>query len=288
MTGKSDKTQPTTRARYAAWRARLHRRLLDHKKAYLLWNILRTITLIVGIVSLVRGNYEAFVLCMLSLVLYLVPSLLEQHYEISVPDTLLAIIICFIFAAEVCGETLHFYTIIPFWDTLLHTLNGFLAAAIGFSFVSILNHSPNIEFNLSPFFCALVAFCFSMTIGVLWEFFEFFADALFSVDMQKDTVIQTISSVLLDPAGSQTPIRIDGIESVMVNGQDLGLGGYLDIGLIDTMRDLIVNAIGALVFAVIGYFYILNQGKGGQSENLLKRFIVTRKKPDHAPDAKGN
>ena len=99
-----------------------------------------------------------------------------------------------------------------------------------------------------------------MTIGVLWEFFEFGMDEMFGLDMQKDTVMTGISSTLLDPSGSQHPQRIDRIESVEVNGQELGVGGYLDIGLRDTMGDLFVNFVGAL--AVLGHRVPLPQKQG--------------------------
>ena len=162
---------------------------------------------------------------------------------------------------------------IPFWDTILHTLNGFLAAAIGFSLVVLLNENQKVMFTLSPVFIAVVAFCFSMTIGVVWEFFEFAMDRFFLLDMQKDTVVHTISSVMLDPDGGNVPYMIRGITDTAVNGQKLGLGGYLDIGLIDTMKDLLVNFIGAAVFSFIGYFYVKNRGKG----NIVKRLVPSRK-----------
>ena len=97
----------------------------------------------------------------------------------------------------------------PFWDTVLHTLNGFLAAAIGFSLVDLLNRSERTSFTLSPVFMAIVAFCFSMTIGVIWEFFEFGMDQILGYDMQKDTVIHVIRSVTLDPAGHNVPAIIE-------------------------------------------------------------------------------
>lgn len=222
------------------------------KKALALFVVLRLIVLACAVGALVFGNYEAFFLCLLTLVLFLVPPFIEASFSITIPETLEVVIALFIFAAEILGELLHFYTIFPFWDALLHTFNGFLAAAIGLALVSILNRSDRIAFSLSPFFCVVVAFCFSMTIGVLWEFFEFGMDEMFGLDMQKDTVMTGISSTLLDPSGSQHPQRIDRIESVEVNGQELGVGGYLDIGLRDTMGDLFVNFVGALAFSVIG------------------------------------
>ncbi|QEK18940.1 hypothetical protein LAJLEIBI_02964 [[Clostridium] hylemonae DSM 15053] len=120
--------------------------------------------------------------------------------------------------------------------------------------------------RLSPVFVAIVAFCFSMTIGVIWEFFEFGMDQIFHFDMQKDTIVHTISSVMLDPAGGNHPEVIENITDAAVNGQSLGLGGYLDIGLIDTMKDLLVNFAGAVVFSVIGYFYVKNRGKGNSQK----------------------
>lgn len=131
-------------------------------------------------------------------------------------------------------------------------------------------------FKLSPLFTAIVAFCFSMTIGVVWEFFEFGMDQILGYDMQKDTVVQTIRSVMLDPAGRNVPYEISHITSAAVNGKELGLGGYLDIGLIDTMKDLLVNFVGAVVFSIIGFFYVKNRGRG----SVVKRFVPRKKKED--------
>ena len=124
-------------------------------------------------------------------------------------------------------------------------------------------------FQLSPIFLAITAFCFSMTIGVIWEFFEFSMDMFLGYDMQKDTVIHIINSVSLIPDNLNSVTRIAGIKSVIVNGKDLGLKGYLDIGLIDTMQDLFVNFIGAFVFSIIGYWYVKRRGKGV----IAKQFI---------------
>ena len=250
------------------------------KGSFAVYVVLRLIVMACAVTALVFGNYESFFLCLLTLVLFLVPPFIEVNFSITIPETLEVVIALFIFAAEILGELFHFYTIFPFWDTLLHTFNGFLAAAIGLALVSILNRSERIAFSLSPFFCVVVAFCFSMTIGVLWEFFEFGMDAAFGLDMQKDTVVTSISSTLLDPTGSQRPERIDGIQTVEVNGQELGLGGYLDIGLLDTMSDLSVNFIGALAFSVIGYRYLKSKGEG----RFVRRFVPTPAPADDADE----
>ena len=100
------------------------------------------------------------------------------------------------------------------------------------------------------------------------------------MDMQKDTIVHTISSVMLDPTNKNIPITIDGITSVAVNGKDLGFDGYLDIGLYDTMEDLLVNFIGYEP-ASVKIFYIKRRGKG----RIAKAFIPTITTEDKELDA---
>ena len=233
--------------------------------------ILRLIVLATLVSSIIRGEYESAFICLLVLALFILPFFLQQNFGIELPSTLEIIILLFIFAAEILGELECYFITYPHWDSMLHTTTGFLCAATGFALVDILNRNSRIKFELSPIYVALAAFCFSMTVGVLWEFFEFGMDRLFHMDMQKDTVVQSITSVMLDPTDSNIPVTIDDIHSVAVNGQDLGFDGYLDIGLYDTMADLFVNFIGAVVFSTIGYFYIKRRGKG----RLARAFIPT-------------
>lgn len=232
---------------------------------------LRLIVLAELVMSIIRGEYESAFICLLVLVLFILPFFIQQNFGIQLPSVLEIIILLFIFAAEILGELECYFITYPNWDSMLHTTTGFLCAATGFALIDILNRNSRIKFQLSPVYVALAAFCFSMTVGVLWEFFEFGMDRVFHLDMQKDTVVQSITSVMLDPTNSNTPITIDGIHSVAVNGTDLGFDGYLDIGLYDTMEDLFVNFIGAVIFSVIGYFYIKHRGKG----KLAQAFIPT-------------
>lgn len=238
--------------------------------------ILRALVIVAIVAQSFKGNFENVFLCVLTLFLFTLPSFLERTIRVEIPDTLEIIILLFIFAAEILGEIQAYYIQYPYWDTMLHTLNGFLCAAIGFSLLDILNRNEKLKFSLSPVYLAVVAFCFSMTIGVLWEFFEFSMDQLFLLDMQKDTVVNSIGSVMLDPTGGNHPVSIKYITDVIVvtaDGaqQSLGLGGYLDIGIIDTMKDLFVNFIGAVVFSTIGFFYVKNRGKG----KFAPQFIPT-------------
>ena len=254
----------------------LYMELREHKSSFIVYFTLRLLVIIMLVLQLLNRNYENAFLCVLTLLLLVMPSLIQITFRVELPTTLEIIILVFIFAAEILGEISEFYLMFPFWDTVLHTLNGFLAAAIGFSMVDLLNRSERTKFNLSPLFMAIVAFCFSMTIGVVWEFFEFGMDQIAGYDMQKDTVLHTIRSVTLDPEGRNVPYVISGITETAVNGQELGVGGYLDIGLIDTMQDLIVNFIGAFIFSVFGFFYVKSRGKS----RVVGRFIPRRKAAD--------
>lgn len=228
--------------------------------------LLRFLVILTIVTQFFNRNFENVFLGLLTLILFVMPTILERRLMIDLPDTLEIIILLFIFAAEILGEIQAFYTTFRGWDTILHTLNGFLCAAIGFSLVDLFNRNERFSLSLSPVFMAIVAFCFSMTIGVLWEFFECFMDQTFLLDMQKDMVVNSISSVALDPEQANRAIVIRDITDVIVvsGGEQipLGLGGYLDIGLLDTMKDLWVNFIGAAVFSAIGYFYVKNRGKG--------------------------
>lgn len=248
----------------------------EHKSSFRVFIVLRALIVLMLVLQIFNKNYENVFLCVLTLILLMMPSFIQVNLKIELPTGLEIIILLFIFAAEILGEIQAYYIIFPGWDTLLHTINGFLMAAIGFALVDILNRNERFSIQLSPVFVAIVAFCFSMTIGVIWEFFEFGMDQIFRLDMQKDTIINSISSVMLDPAGGNHPTIVNDITSAAVNGKDLGLGGYLDIGLIDTMKDLIVNFIGAVVFSIIGYFYVKNRGKG----KFAKRFIPSIKSED--------
>lgn len=201
----------------------------------------------------------------LTLILFAVPKIIEKKLRVSIPVGLETVILIFIFSAEILGEINAFYVKIPVWDTILHTTNGFLMAAIGFALIDIFNRSEKFSIKMSPYFVAFFAFCFSMTVGVVWEFFEFGMDWFFQLDMQKDWILPTISSVKLNPAGTTEPVRV-AIESVVINGEEWNLGGYLDVGIVDTMKDLIVNFIGAVVFSIIGIVYLKHRGEEGKGK----------------------
>ena len=214
------------------------------------------------------GNYHNMFLGILTLILFMVPQFLDKKLSVTIPVGLETVILIFIFSAEILGEINAFYVKIPIWDSILHTTNGFLMAAIGFALIDLFNRSEKFSIKMSPYFVAFFAFCFSMTVGVLWEFFEFSMDQFFGLDMQKDWIVTAINSVKLNPTGANVPIHVD-VQSVVINGEQWNIGGYLDIGLIDTMKDLIVNFIGAVVFSIIGILYLKNRERGKLAASLI-------------------
>ena len=273
------KNEKEARKRIRQWKKKnfqkaMTKELREHKSSFIVFYTLRLLVIVVLVRQLILGSYESAFFCVLTLLLLYVPSWLQVRLRIELPPPLEITILFFIFAAEILGEVNAFYVVIPGWDTMLHTINGFLAAAVGFSMVMLLNDDERLTFDLSPFFLALTAFCFSMTIGVLWEFFEFGMDFFFHTDMQKDTVIHAIYTVALDTTRSNRVVAVRGIQDVMVNGESLGLAGYLDIGLIDTMKDLFVNFIGAVVFSITGFFYAKSKGR---KKTAAQSFVPSKK-----------
>lgn len=254
----------------------------SNKKEITLYLILRILVILVMIRQIFLGEWNNVFLCILTLILFLVPIFIEKRINIELPDALQTIILLFIFSAEILGEINEYYLTIKYWDTILHTINGFLCAGIGFSLIDILNKKESTYISLSPIFVALVAFSFSMTIGVMWEFFEYGVDSVLNKDMQKDKVVTEISTVNLEPNGRNIPVVINNIERTIIQSRDkngniqeyIVDGGFLDIGLHDTMEDLIVNFIGATVFSIFGFLYIENRDK----YKFLENFIMKRKR----------
>ena len=250
----------------------------NKKRVIALYFILRFFVISLMVLNIFERNYNNVFICVLTLFLFFIPAIIDRRFNIKLPTVLEGTIILFIFAAQILGEIQGFYLKFEHWDTILHTLNGFIMSAIGFAMIDILNQNPRLHFNVAPVFVAFVSFCFSMTIGVLWEFFEYFADVYAITDMQKDTLIPLISSVTLNTDNVNTAVVIENISKTVLDGTINGVntsitinGGYLDTGLIDTMHDLIVNCIGAVCFSVIGFLYIKGRSK------LATNFIPTMK-----------
>lgn len=247
--------------------------LKEHRATFVVYFLLRLLVTFTMIRSVYQENYYNAFLCALTLVLFVAPMMIENRLKIELPTLFEIIILCFIFSAEILGEIESYYTKIQGWDTALHTMNGFLCAAVGFSLFDMLNREIKVPIRLSPFYLALMSFCFSMTVGVLWEFGEFGMDLLFLSDAQKDFVITSFGTVFFNEQGLNQVVPVEDIVRTVIttkSGSFTVEGGYLDIGLLDTMKDLLVNFIGAAVFSVLGYFL----RKRPEEENLAKRFMI--------------
>jgi hypothetical protein len=247
------------------------------KSSFTLYAILRLLIIICMIIQIFRGELENAFLCFFSLILFLLPIIIQDKFKIELPNVLEIVIFLFIFASTILGEIYNFYGNVPHWDTTLHTINGFICAGIGFALVDLLNKNSS-KISLSPFYISFAAFCFSMTVGVCWEFVEYGVDSFFNKNMQKDTIVTTIVSPYINQNSDKTIIINDINKTILYDskGNELTIinGGYLDIGLHDTTKDLIVNFIGAVIFSVLGYFYINNRDK----YKFTKNFIPISKK----------
>ncbi len=247
----------------------------SNKSSIIVYIILRFIVILIMIRQIFLAEWQNVFLCALSLLLMFIPFFLRTTFKINLPSVLEIAVFVFVFAAEILGEMANFYGHIPFWDTMLHTTTGFLAASVGFGVIDLLNiHSKRVQ--MTPLFVALVSFCFSMTVGVMWEFFEYSADKLLKTDTQKDSIVTAVSSVALNPEKKNEEIRINGISYTVMydkDGNELAVvdGGYLDIGIVDTMKDMFVNMVGAVVFCIFGFLYVYRRDK----YKFAETFIIT-------------
>ena len=188
------------------------------------WNklislIVRLLLIVSVITGLLTSNFEVVFLSVMTIWLTFFPNILEKRFGVYLPSSLQIVITLFIFLAQYLGELNNFYELFWWWDIMLHTVSGFVLGIIGFMFVYLLNENYDKNVTLSPFFIVLFSLCFAITMGVFWEFFEFAMDRGFGHNMQKFREL----------------------------GQD---------GLVDTMVDLIVDSLGAIIISVMGYFYI--------------------------------
>ena len=194
----------------------------NKKSSMIITNLVRLALVFTYIRGWIFVDHSQDFLIILTFIMTYYPSVLEKRFGVYLPNTLQIIITLFIFSAQVLGEMNGFYDKIPWWDTMLHATSGTILGLLGFMFVYLLNEKGDANVNLSPIFVVLFAFCFAITMGVFWEFFEYAGDRLFGYNMQK----------------------------FRMPGQD---------GLVDTMEDLIVDSIGAIVACIFGWIYMKKQ-----------------------------
>lgn len=166
--------------------------------------------------------------CAVGSIVIFLPSRVERHFGIDIPDIMEIMYFIFLFCAIYLGEVRNFYFKVPYWDLILHSFSAAMLGALGFILVNFLNDMNRPEIHLSPFFVALFAFCFAVTCGVVWEIYEFLADGILGTNMQKF-------------------IEADG--TVLIGREALR----------DTMEDIIVDAVSALAVTALGYIHLRNE-----------------------------
>jgi uncharacterized membrane protein YjdF len=203
------------------------------------------VTVAIGIKVLSLRDWDALANALLTIVLFAWPLLLKEKKRLSFPPEFLIVIYTFIFASMFLGEVQHFYYRYGFWDVIVHFTSAPFFGYTGFLMVYAMNHDRNVHSRLSPFMISLYAFCFSMLIGVVWELFEYGVDALLGGDMQKARHLEY-------------------------------LYGYFDtrLGLLDTMQDLVVDALGALTVSGLGYYYLTRVKSKGSGFFRLKDVFI--------------
>jgi hypothetical protein len=187
-----------------------------------------------------KSDYVLMLLqCLLGIVVLFLPSALERRLRIAIPNFMFVLFVVFLYAAIFLGEVRSFYYRVPHWDLILHGFSGLMLGALSFSLISLLNYSESIRSHMSPAFVALFAFTFAVSMGVVWEVYEFAVDGIFGLNMQKHTLESG------EPLVGRAALR-------------------------DTMYDLIVDSIGATIMSIVGYISLKHR-KGWISRMLVRR-----------------
>lgn len=237
--------------------ARLFRSVHNSRASFAVYCVMVAFAVLVIVYSVIQRNWSGIFNMVLMLILLLIPAFLETTLHVEISAGLEIIAMVFVFCAQFLGEERDFYARFPVWDSILHGFSGFMFAAFGLAIVDLLSANKKMKGRPSPLFFAVAAFGFAILIGVFWEMTEYSLDMILHTDMQKDRIVQTIATGKLSPDG-QTPVVVNDIVRTVIetaDGQTYEIPGYIDVGIHDTMKDLIVDSIGALIFSIIGFFY---------------------------------
>jgi len=240
-------------------------RFKKNNKAEKTSNIFFIIFITLGIASVIhmitKGEIGFTIQAILYALVLFVPYLLQKLFKIKFSPFLKIFLYFYIFGGATLGTIYNFHGMGIHWDTIMHVLTGFLAMGIC---IAIFRDMVKIDIiKKSPMYIVLSAFCLSVTIGSVWEFYEYGADKIFKTDMHDDVLINEIHSYLLQEENMRKTVSITGIEKTVLYDKDDNLlfvikGGYLDVGFNDVMKDMIVHAGASLVFAIMIFPYYKN------------------------------
>ena len=225
----------------------------------IIYCLITVINFIFLIIQIKDSEWLYTSLCLITQLLITIPSIIEKKYKLIFSNIFKISIIILIFACTILGVINHFYIKYSHYDTIIHLLYGFLCAGIGFLIANLLNQNNK---NIAPIYYLIISFTFSIAAGVSWEFCEYGMDKFFLMDTQKDTNINEISSLKIND-GKYKPKIIKDIEYTIIYNKDLfgniqetRINGYLDIGINDTMKDLLSMRLGAFIFTTCAYLYL--------------------------------
>ncbi len=226
---------------------------MDKRAKFISVTICELITTATVVYLAVKGKFDSgFLLCCVTLLLVLLPSLFERLFKCKMWTPLYIFGVLYAIG-PMLGHSLNFYYMFPGWDKILHISGGIMFAVVGIFLFKVLVGRDNHKLIAT----AVFALCFSMAVSMAWEFYEFGSDHLFGTDTQDDMIITSITSHTLNDTMGNVG-TIDDIESVIINGQEMDWNGYLDIGLTDTMLDMILETLGAVVIVAI---FLIDKGK---------------------------
>ena len=222
---------------------------------------LSLIVLAIMIRQIILKEWTMTLVCLLTLILFSIPRIFDKKFKIKFPTILEISIYLLVFASEIFGEIGNYYVTVSWWDDLIHMLSGMALSAVALFVICVVDNESK-YISLSIGYKLVTAFCISMTVLTIWESIEFGIDNSFNRDMQKDRIITEITSVKVN---QDNPTKSDTlkIKSIIVNNEDWikKYGGYIDIGLYDTMFDLLDGLLGTSIYSFISYFYLVKHKK---------------------------
>lgn len=194
---------------------------------------------------------------------------------------ILTVLIIFSACGGLLGSSYNVYMILPWFDSLLHAVSGILFFAAGFMLAEVFFGKDNVN---KHFFGKLAfAIFFSTTVGVAWEFFEYLISETMGFDMLEDAMVTDIQSYLLSQSHNvaielnditQTVITYDGGKEWVING------GYMDLGLYDTLNDLLIAAAGTVSIAIVSIISFYKFPKFNKM--FIPELVNNRRKPIEA------
>ena len=227
------------------------------EKIYMFIKILLVVFILISIIrAIIINNFTMILVSLISLIIFCLPYLFGKIFHVKFPIFLNLIICVFVFLSQILGDVYDFYLLLPWWDDFLHFTSGIMIIEIAYFFMNIIGQYNN-KIQLTPLYKVAVSFCFTISILAFWECFEFSCDKFLGTDTQKDTIVTKINSSEFTKKDKDAN-RIIEMNSIIINDNDWieNYGGYIDIGLMDTMHDLLNGIAGTTIYSFVRYKFL--------------------------------